>query len=56
VIEFLGKHDHSRPFFAYAAFTAPHDPRMPPPDYRERYYKKRPPLPANFRNSDSTTA
>jgi arylsulfatase A-like enzyme len=47
-IDFLKNHDHSKPFFAYVAFTAPHDPRMPPPDFRERYYKKRLPLPANF--------
>jgi arylsulfatase A-like enzyme len=38
-----------RPFFAYVAFTAPHDPRDPPLEYREAYYDKRPPLPGNFR-------
>ena len=36
------------PFFAYAAFTSPHDPRQPPQEYREKYYNKRPPLPDNF--------
>ncbi|MEM1094888.1 MAG: sulfatase-like hydrolase/transferase [Bacteroidota bacterium] len=25
------------PFFAYVSFTAPHDPRTPPPGYAERY-------------------
>jgi arylsulfatase A-like enzyme len=48
VIEFLQNHDRTKPFFAYVAFTAPHDPRMPPLPYRERYYRNRPPLPPNF--------
>ncbi|MBN1509048.1 MAG: sulfatase-like hydrolase/transferase [Sedimentisphaerales bacterium] len=48
VIEFLQKHDDSKPFFAYVAFTAPHDPRMPPLAFREQYYRDLPPLPANF--------
>jgi arylsulfatase A-like enzyme len=48
VIEFLRTRDRSKPFFAYAAFTAPHDPRQPPIEFRNRYYKKRPPLPPNF--------
>lgn len=48
MIEFLGQRDSSKPFFAYLAFTAPHDPRQPPLSYREEYYKKLPPLPANF--------
>lgn len=47
-IEFLEQHDRSRPFFAYAAFTAPHDPRMPPLSMREPYYRSLPPLPPNF--------
>jgi len=37
-----------RPFFAYVAFTAPHDPRQPPLSHRKHYYERRPPLPANF--------
>lgn len=40
--------DGAKPWFAYVAFTAPHDPRQPPPAYREMYYRKLPPLPANF--------
>ena len=48
VIEFLREHEGNRPFFAYVAFTAPHDPRQPPPEYRERYYRNRPPIPADF--------
>jgi arylsulfatase A-like enzyme len=47
-IEFLQSHDARKPFFAYVAFTAPHDPRQPPPAYREMYYRDLPPLPANF--------
>lgn len=48
VIEFLQNHDGKKPFFAYAAFTAPHDPRQPPLGFREPYYRSLPPLPANF--------
>jgi arylsulfatase A-like enzyme len=47
-IRFLERHDGKRPFFAYVAFTAPHDPRIPPLAFREAYYRNRPPLPANF--------
>lgn len=48
-IDFVKSHQGKKPFFCYVAFTAPHDPRNPPEKYREIYYKKRPPLPANFR-------
>jgi len=47
-IEFLENRDKSKPFFAYVAFTAPHDPRNPPEPYRELYYKNLPPAPPNF--------
>lgn len=47
-IEFLQNHDGKKPFFAYVAFTAPHDPRQPPLNYRQMYYRDLPPLPANF--------
>lgn len=47
-IGFLKAHDGRRPFFAYVAFTAPHDPRNPPEAYREMYYRNPPPLPENF--------
>ncbi len=47
-IEFLQNHDGRKPFFAYVAFTAPHDPRQPPEKYREMYYRSLPPLPVNF--------
>jgi arylsulfatase A-like enzyme len=48
-VEFLSRYKSDKPFFAYVAFTSPHDPRQPPPEYREMYYKARPPLPNNFR-------
>lgn len=48
-IDFLKTRDRSRPFLAYVAFTAPHDPRQPPAEYREMYYRNLPPLPSNFR-------
>ncbi len=47
-IEFLENYKEEKPFFAYVAFTAPHDPRNPPMKYRQMYYKARPPLPKNF--------
>lgn len=47
-IEFLRGYRDERPFYAYVAFTAPHDPRQPPEPYRQMYYARRPPLPANF--------
>ena len=47
-IDFLRQQDGKQPFFAYVAFTAPHDPRQPPLPYREAYYRSLPPLPVNF--------
>lgn len=47
-LRFLRQHDGRKPFFAYVAFTAPHDPRQPPAEYAQRYYARRPPLPQNF--------
>jgi arylsulfatase A-like enzyme len=47
-IEFLSNYDREKPFFAYVAFTAPHDPRQPPLAFREPYYRSLPPLPPNF--------
>lgn len=38
------------PFFAYVAFTAPHDPRDPPPEWLARLADRpQPSLPRNFR-------
>jgi arylsulfatase A-like enzyme len=48
-VEFLSGYREEAPFYAYVAFTAPHDPRDPPAEHREAYYRNRPPLPRNFR-------
>jgi arylsulfatase A-like enzyme len=47
-IDFLNRADSTKPFFAYVAFTAPHDPRQPPAEFVGPYYETLPPLPANF--------
>lgn len=47
-VEYLEGRRDDRPFFLYVSFTAPHDPRDPPPDALPRYMNKRPPLPPNF--------
>ncbi len=47
-IDFLKNAPAGVPFYCYLPFTAPHDPRMPPEPYREKYYQKHPPLPPNF--------
>ncbi len=47
-IDFIESYNDDAPFFCYVPFTAPHDPRQPPEPYRNKYYERRPPLPANF--------
>ncbi|HCR30875.1 MAG TPA: choline-sulfatase [Opitutae bacterium] len=47
-IDFIESHSSDSPYFLYVSFTAPHDPRNPPPTYRKLYYDNRPPLPKNF--------
>lgn len=47
-VDFISGADTDQPFFLYVAFTAPHDPRNPPEEYRRMYYENRPPLPENF--------
>lgn len=47
-VRFLGERDSARPFFMNVAFTAPHDPRTPPPEYERMYDPARVPLPGNF--------
>ncbi len=41
-IQFLNSRTNEKPFFAYVAFTAPHDPRQPPESFAAPYYKKLP--------------
>lgn len=48
VIDFLRGQDGSQPFFCYAAFTAPHDPRTPPEEFARWYDAKDMPVPPNF--------
>ncbi len=40
--------NHDNPFFCYIAFTAPHDPYSPRPDYIDLYKDQSLPLPGNF--------
>jgi len=47
-IGFLERQPTDQPFFAYVAFTAPHDPRQAPDDFLERYRRRPPPLPPNY--------
>lgn len=47
-VGFLESDAAREPFFLYLSFTAPHDPRTPPPADRDRYIGDEPPLPANF--------
>lgn len=47
-LEDYGASDREAPFFAWVAFTAPHDPRTPPPAYEARYSPSSVPLPPNF--------
>jgi len=47
-VDFLKQQPEDKPFYAYVAFTAPHDPRMPPASAMNVYKKSPPPLPKNF--------
>jgi len=44
----LKNRDKSKPFALYCAFTAPHDPRQPPKEYKAMYPEERIELPPNF--------
>ncbi|MBR9777192.1 MAG: sulfatase-like hydrolase/transferase [Cytophagales bacterium] len=46
-IRFLNE-EQTKPFFLTVAFTAPHDPRTPPQEYKDMYKPNEVPLPANF--------
>ena len=48
-IDFLIHADREKPFFAYIAFMAPHDPRVTPERYRSMYDPAEIVLPPNFR-------
>jgi arylsulfatase A-like enzyme len=47
-IEFLQRQKGDRPFLAYVALNAPHDPRIAPKEYHDKYNASKPPLPDNF--------
>lgn len=47
-IQFLNQYEEQEPFFLYVAFTAPHDPRTPPPEYAVLYDPAEIPLPPNY--------
>lgn len=47
-IDFLRQYKGGQPFLAYVAFTAPHDPRTPPDEYRKKYDPADISLPPNF--------
>jgi arylsulfatase A-like enzyme len=48
VIDFLKRPKEGKPFLAYVALNAPHDPRIAPREYHDRYNAAKPPLPDNF--------
>ena len=47
-VEFLGRQKGAHPFLCYVAFNAPHDPRIAPAAFHEKYHAAPPPLPENF--------
>jgi arylsulfatase A-like enzyme len=47
-VDFLKRQKGDRPFLCYVAFNAPHDPRVAPREYHDRYNADRPPLPSNY--------
>ena len=50
-IDFINEYaggTHEKPFFCYVAFTVPHDPYSPKPEYLDDYPAQSLPLPGNF--------
>lgn len=47
-VEFLTNRPKDKPFLLYVAMEAPHDPRVAPPEYHEKYRATPPPLPPDF--------
>ena len=47
-IQFLRQHEGPEPFFIYLPYTAPHDPRMAPKQFRDLYQDEKIVLPRNF--------
>jgi arylsulfatase A-like enzyme len=47
-VEFIQRQPNDKPFLAYVPLNLPHDPRIAPPEYHERYNAAKPPLPPNY--------
>ena len=47
-IEFLRREKSKQPWLCYVPFNAPHDPRIAPKEYHDRYNAHPPPLPPDF--------
>ncbi len=47
-IDFINSYEDEAPFCLYLSFTAPHDPRTPPPEYAALYPAESMPVPENF--------
>jgi arylsulfatase A-like enzyme len=47
-VRFLREYKEEKPFFLYVAYTAPHDPRMPPEKFAAMYQPEKMPVPKNF--------
>jgi arylsulfatase A-like enzyme len=47
-LAFLREQRAGQPFLCYVAFKAPHDPRVAPPVWHDRFRATPPPAPANF--------
>lgn len=47
-VGFLQQQKGAAPFLCYVAFNSPHDPRVAPKAFRERFVGHEPPAPANF--------
>ena len=47
-VDFLENYKQEKPFFAYVAFSSPHDPRMAPEVYQKKYNTSNISLPKNF--------
>ena len=45
----MARADEANPFLGYVAFSAPHDPRDAPKEWREKFAAQLPELPPNFR-------
>ena len=53
MVDFLSTRDEAKPFFAWLALTSPHDPRTPPPEFRDWYDPAQLTLPTAFRPEPS---